>query len=91
MFQYIVFVDFLTFEFSGKYALTGVAPKCGRLVGFCAGTDCLHGVRKLTKGRRCALPIWYTTRKEKETAHIIVKFKILIGMIFFFAFKKLLK
>ena len=34
---------------SGKYALNGVKPKCGRLVGFCAGTDCLHGVRKMTK------------------------------------------
>ena len=45
--------------------MVGVAPKCGRLVGFCAGTDCLHGVRKLTKGRRCALPIWYTTREDR--------------------------
>jgi len=51
---------------SGKYATVGIKPKCGRFVAFCAGTDCLHGVRKLTKGRRWALPIWYTTRKEKE-------------------------
>ena len=50
---------------SGKYAMVGAEPKCGRLVGFCAGTECLHGVKKLKKGERCALPVWFTTRKER--------------------------
>ena len=46
--------------------MIGAKPKCGRLVGFCAGIDCLHGVKKLRKGERCALPVWFTTKKERR-------------------------
>lgn len=35
-----------------------VPPKCGRMVGFNAGD--YHGVRAVTKGRRCAIAMWYT-------------------------------
>ncbi|XP_030848736.1 prolyl 3-hydroxylase 1 isoform X3 [Strongylocentrotus purpuratus] len=37
-----------------------VNPKCGRLVGFSAGEENLHGVRGVIHGRRCALAMWYT-------------------------------
>ena len=50
---------------TGKYAMVGATPKCGRLVGFCAGLECLHGVKKLKAGVRCALPVWFTTKKER--------------------------
>ena len=46
--------------------MIGAKPKCGRLVAFCAGLDCLHGVKKLKKGARCALPVWFTTKKERQ-------------------------
>ena len=35
-------------------------PKCGRLVGFSAGKENLHGVTAVTKGRRCAVALWFT-------------------------------
>ncbi|XP_041466339.1 prolyl 3-hydroxylase 1-like [Lytechinus variegatus] len=37
-----------------------VNPKCGRLVGFSAGSENLHGVKGVIHGRRCALAMWYT-------------------------------
>jgi len=37
-----------------------VEPKCGRLVSFCAGAECLHGVKPVTRGRRCAVALWFT-------------------------------
>ena len=45
-----------------------VKPRCGRLVGFSAGQDNLHGVGQdnlhgvlgVTKGRRCAIALWFT-------------------------------
>ena len=37
-----------------------VTPKCGRLVAFSAGEENLHGVLALTKGRRCAVALWFT-------------------------------
>lgn len=33
-------------------------PKCGRLVGFNSGH--YHGVLPVTKGRRCAVAMWFT-------------------------------
>ncbi|XP_038053135.1 prolyl 3-hydroxylase 2-like [Patiria miniata] len=35
-------------------------PKCGRLVGFSAGEENLHGVKAVLSGRRCALALWFT-------------------------------
>ncbi len=37
-----------------------VRPKCGRLVGFSNGEHNLHGVTAVTKGRRCAVALWFT-------------------------------
>jgi leucine proline-enriched proteoglycan (leprecan) len=44
-----------------------VNPKCGRLVAFSAGKENMHGVLAVTKGRRCAVALWFTldpTHKE---------------------------
>lgn len=46
-----------------------VKPKCGRMVGFSAGKENLHGVQAVKKGRRCALAMWYTldvNHREKD-------------------------
>ena len=37
-----------------------VKPRCGRLVSFSAGKECLHGVKPVTRGRRCAMALWFT-------------------------------
>lgn len=37
-----------------------VTPRCGRMVAFSAGSENLHGVRGILKGRRCALALWFT-------------------------------
>ena len=41
-------------------------PECGRFVAFSAGAENLHGVLGIKKGRRCALPIWFTLRSRDE-------------------------
>ncbi|KAM6936405.1 prolyl 3-hydroxylase 3 [Lycodopsis pacificus] len=50
-----------------------VKPSCGRLVGFSSGPVNPHGVTALTRGRRCALALWFTKEKiyrdmEREEA-----------------------
>ena len=42
------------------YFQVRVKPKCGRLVGFSAGKENLHGVTAVTKGKRCAVALWFT-------------------------------
>lgn len=37
-----------------------VKPQCGRVVGFRAGQENLHGVTAVTKGQRCALVLRFT-------------------------------
>ncbi|XP_064389093.1 prolyl 3-hydroxylase 2-like [Halichondria panicea] len=37
-----------------------VKPECGRLVGFSAGKENMHGVLPVTGGRRCAVALWFT-------------------------------
>jgi hypothetical protein len=37
-----------------------VQPKCGRLLGFSAGKENLHGVAGVLRGSRCALGLWFT-------------------------------
>ena len=41
-------------------------PKCGRLVGFSAGKENMHGVTAVTKGRRCAVALWFTMDAEHK-------------------------
>lgn len=46
-----------------------VSPKCGRLVAFSAGKENMHGVLGVTKGRRCAVALWFTLdSKHEETS-----------------------
>ena len=37
-----------------------VKPQCGRLVGFSAGKENMHGVKAVTEGKRCAVALWFT-------------------------------
>ncbi|XP_049587459.1 prolyl 3-hydroxylase 3 [Syngnathus scovelli] len=46
-----------------KTVTAQVKPTCGRLVGFSSGPINPHGVTAVTKGRRCALALWFTKEK----------------------------
>ncbi|KAM8869321.1 prolyl 3-hydroxylase 3 [Spinachia spinachia] len=53
-----------------------VKPSCGRLVGFSSGPVNPHGVTAVTRGRRCALALWFTKEKiyrdmEREEAELM--------------------
>ncbi|XP_072317609.1 prolyl 3-hydroxylase 3 [Eucyclogobius newberryi] len=53
-----------------------VSPSCGRLVGFSSGPVNPHGVTAVTRGRRCALALWFTKEKlyrdmEREEAEAL--------------------
>lgn len=51
-----------------------VSGKCGRMVGFSAGKENMHGVTAVTKGKRCAVAMWYTLDPEhQETAYDIAE------------------
>ncbi|NWV00087.1 P3H3 hydroxylase, partial [Upupa epops] len=41
-----------------------VHPKCGRLVAFSSGKENPHGVWAVSRGRRCAIALWYTHSPE---------------------------
>ncbi|NXX97389.1 P3H3 hydroxylase, partial [Centropus bengalensis] len=41
-----------------------VRPKCGRLVAFSSGKENPHGVWAVSRGRRCAVALWYTHSQE---------------------------
>ncbi|XP_065507831.1 prolyl 3-hydroxylase 3 isoform X2 [Caloenas nicobarica] len=41
-----------------------VRPKCGRLVAFSSGKENPHGVWAVSRGRRCAMALWYTHSRE---------------------------
>uniref|UniRef100_A0A2D4PPN8 procollagen-proline 3-dioxygenase n=1 Tax=Micrurus surinamensis TaxID=129470 RepID=A0A2D4PPN8_MICSU len=43
-----------------------VRPKCGRLVAFSSGEENPHGVWAVTRGRRCAIALWYTLSPEHK-------------------------
>ena len=45
-------------------------PKCGRMVGFSAGHENMHGVTAVTKGRRCAVALWFTLDPEHKELSI---------------------
>ncbi|XP_042278854.1 prolyl 3-hydroxylase 3 [Thunnus maccoyii] len=56
-----------------KTVTARVKPSCGRLAGFSSGPINPHGVTAVTKGRRCALALWFTKEKlyrdmEREEA-----------------------
>uniref|UniRef100_A0A8C6KHM9 procollagen-proline 3-dioxygenase n=1 Tax=Nothobranchius furzeri TaxID=105023 RepID=A0A8C6KHM9_NOTFU len=46
-----------------KTVTAQVKPSCGRLLGFSSGPVNPHGVRAVTRGRRCALALWFTKEK----------------------------
>ncbi|XP_061631607.1 prolyl 3-hydroxylase 3 [Phyllopteryx taeniolatus] len=46
-----------------KTVTARVKPTCGRLVGFSSGPINPHGVTAVTRGRRCALALWFTKDK----------------------------
>uniref|UniRef100_A0A673J4L8 Prolyl 3-hydroxylase 1-like n=1 Tax=Sinocyclocheilus rhinocerous TaxID=307959 RepID=A0A673J4L8_9TELE len=50
--------DFIFTESDAKSAV--VKPQCGRVVGFRAGPENLHGVTAVTKGQRCAVVLRFT-------------------------------
>jgi hypothetical protein len=51
-----------------------VKPRCGRLVGFSAGSENSHGVLSVQRGRRCALGLWFTLNPfYEEIEHILAK------------------
>ncbi|KAL8202775.1 UNVERIFIED_CONTAM: hypothetical protein K2H54_025138 [Gekko kuhli] len=57
-----------------------VRPKCGRLVAFSSGGENPHGVWAVTRGRRCAIALWYTfspehSEQERSQAEELVKQK----------------
>nr|BAF35980.1 leprecan [Molgula tectiformis] len=57
----LIFVDSTAKRISAQ-----VEPKCGRMAAFCAGKECFHGVKPVSKGQRCAMALWFTTKKEKQ-------------------------
>uniref|UniRef100_A0A3Q4HZY1 procollagen-proline 3-dioxygenase n=2 Tax=Neolamprologus brichardi TaxID=32507 RepID=A0A3Q4HZY1_NEOBR len=59
-----------------KTVTARVKPSCGRLVGFSSGPVNPHGVTAVTRGRRCALALWFTKEKlyrdrEREEAEAV--------------------
>nr|CAB3264616.1 leprecan protein [Phallusia mammillata] len=52
--------EFIMTDATARRVKLQVKPKCGRLVSFCAGKECLHGVKPITRGRRCAMALWFT-------------------------------
>jgi len=44
-----------------EVSLTSVAPKCGRLLLFSAGSENPHRVKRVTSGRRHLLSVWLTS------------------------------
>ncbi|PSN56400.1 hypothetical protein C0J52_09525 [Blattella germanica] len=54
-----------------------VKPQCGRLVGFSAGRENLHGVQGVQKGRRCAVGLWFTFNPIYEEIERILAKQVL--------------
>ncbi|KAH0628563.1 hypothetical protein JD844_009900 [Phrynosoma platyrhinos] len=49
---------------ASHFGTAQVRPKCGRLVAFSSGGENPHGVWAVTRGRRCAIALWYTLSPE---------------------------
>lgn len=52
--------EFIMTDATARQVTLEVKPRCGRLVSFSAGADCLHGVKPVMSGRRCAVALWFT-------------------------------
>ncbi|XP_059385812.1 prolyl 3-hydroxylase 1-like [Carassius carassius] len=70
--------DFIFTESDGKTVSSVVKPRCGRVVGFRAGQETLHGVMAVTKGQRCAVVLRFTldplhNEKERLQAEELLK------------------
>ncbi|KAI7806897.1 prolyl 3-hydroxylase 3 [Triplophysa rosa] len=68
--------EFFFTDRDAKTVTANVKPTCGRLVGFTSGPVNPHGVTAITAGRRCALALWFTTKKhhrdmEREEAEAL--------------------
>lgn len=58
-----------------------VNPKCGRMVGFSAGKENMHGVLGVTGGKRCAVALWFTLDPAYREASLDVAENILSGKV----------
>ncbi|XP_037532180.1 prolyl 3-hydroxylase 3 [Nematolebias whitei] len=68
--------EFFFTKRDAKTVSARVKPSCGRLLGFSSGQVNPHGVTAVTKGRRCALALWFTKEKlyrdmEREEAEAL--------------------
>ncbi|KAL1492863.1 hypothetical protein ABEB36_011041 [Hypothenemus hampei] len=53
-------------DLTGNTIQSIITPQCGRMVGFSAGKENLHGVSAVTKGKRCALAVWFTMNPQYQ-------------------------
>ena len=58
-----------------------VTPKCGRMVGFSAGKENMHGVLAVTGGKRCAVALWFTLDPNHREIAFDVAENILSGKV----------
>lgn len=58
-----------------------VDPKCGRMVGFSAGKENMHGVTAVTKGKRCAVALWFTLDPAHREASFEAAENLLSGAV----------
>ena len=58
-----------------------VTPKCGRMVGFSAGKENMHGVLAVTGGKRCAVALWFTLDPTHREIAFDVAENILSGKV----------
>ncbi|CAK8690499.1 unnamed protein product [Clavelina lepadiformis] len=73
--------EFIMTDFTARRVMLQVRPKCGRLVSFSAGKECLHGVKPVTRGRRCAMALWFTQDPAQNEVLRIEAKKILDELI----------
>ena len=58
-----------------------MSPKCGRMVGFSAGKENMHGVLGVTGGKRCAVALWFTLDAAHRETSFDVAENILSGKV----------
>jgi hypothetical protein len=47
---------------------TEINPRCGKVIAFSSGTENMHGVGGVSKGKRCMLRVWLTKNPLKGKA-----------------------
>nr|XP_026691137.1 leprecan protein isoform X3 [Ciona intestinalis] len=67
--------EFIMTDATARRVKVQVRPKCGRLVSFSAGKECLHGVKPVTKGRRCAMALWFTMDPTHNEEDFVISVK----------------